>query len=121
MCIICTVFGQLTRTLFLAYLLGNVSRETLCDFLRKYSCETWPKLTSAQPLVLVIFLNFLDLGQRKTPRLCKDPKRKTWPAGGGSRPAAGGSGALDRAQLAADLGSEPADLGSEPADLGSRI
>jgi len=39
------------------------------------------------------------------PRLCKDPKRKTWPAGGGSRPAAGGSGALDLDQLAADLGS----------------
>jgi hypothetical protein len=84
MCIICTVFGQLTRTLFLAYLLGIVSRETLCDFLRKYSCETWPKLTSAQPLAPVIFSNFLDHGQRKMPRLSKDPKKKTCPAGGGS-------------------------------------
>ena len=70
---------------------------------------------------MVIFLNFLDLGQRKMPRLSKDPKQKTWPAGGGSRPAAGGSGALDRAQLAADLGSEPADLGSRSLTSWRRI
>ncbi len=68
---------------------------------------------------MVIFLNFLDLGQRKTPRLSKDPKRKTWPAGGGSRPAAGGSGALDLDQLAADLGSGT--VNRAPAGGGSRI
>jgi hypothetical protein len=70
---------------------------------------------------VVIFLNFLNLGQRKTPRLSKDPKRKTWPAGGGSRPAAGGSGALDLDQLAANLESEPVELEQWPAAGGSRI
>ena len=68
---------------------------------------------------MVIFLNFLDLGQRKMPRLSKDPKRKTWPAGGGSRPAAGGSGALDLDQLAADLGSGT--VNRAPAGGGSWI
>jgi len=53
------------------------------------------------------------------PRLSKDPKRKTWPAGGGSRPAAGGSGALDLDQLAADLGSGT--VNRAPAGGGSRI
>ena len=53
------------------------------------------------------------------PRLCKDPKRKTCPAGGGSRPAAGGSGALDLDQLAADLGSGT--VNRAPAGDGSRI
>ena len=53
------------------------------------------------------------------PRLSKDPKRKTWPAGGGSRPAAGGSGALDLDQLAADLGSGT--VNRAPAGGGSWI
>ena len=53
------------------------------------------------------------------PRLSKDPKRKTWPAGGGSRPAAGGSGALDLDQLAADLGSGT--VNRAPAGGGSGI
>ena len=53
------------------------------------------------------------------PRLSKDPKRKTWPAGGGSRPAAGGSGALDLDQLAADRGSGT--VNRAPAGGGSRV
>ena len=68
---------------------------------------------------MVIFSNFLDLGQRKMTRYAGAPAQKTWTAGGGSRPAAGGSGALDLDQLAADLGSGT--VNRAPAGGGSRI
>jgi len=68
---------------------------------------------------VVIFLNFLDLDQRKMTRYAGAPAQKTCPAGGGSWPAAGGSGALDRDQLAADLGSGT--VNRAPAGGGSRV